>query len=76
MKQESPQSEKEFGKDLKTFEQLPLRTRELEHLQHQAEKATGQESVALDTAIREKAKQAASDLPPMDQANPSPHKES
>ena len=72
MKQESSQTEKEFGRDLKTFEQLPARTKELELLQHQAEKATGQERVALDTAIREKAKQAASDRPPMDKANSTP----
>jgi len=72
MKQEPSQTEKEFGKDMKTFEQLPLTTKELELLQHQAEKATGQARVALDTAIREKAKQAASDLPLMDEANSTP----
>ena len=72
MKQQLPQSEKEFGKDLKTFEQLPARTRELELLHHQAEKATGQESIVLDKAIHEKAKQAASDLPRTDQANSTP----
>jgi len=72
MKPRAPQSEKEFGKDMKTFEQLPLRTKELELLQHQAEKATGQARVALDTVIREKAKQAASDLPVMDKANSTP----
>ena len=69
MKQDSPPTEKEFGKDMKTFEQLPARTRELNLLQHQAEKATGPESVALNATIREKAKQAASDLPLMNKAN-------
>ena len=57
---------------MKTFEQLPLRTKELELLQHQAEKATGQESVALDAAIRDKAKQAVTDLPLTDKANSTP----
>ena len=72
MKQDSPQTEKDFGKDMKTFEQLPARTKELELLQHQAEKATGQEGVALNAEIREKAKQAASHLPLMDKANSTP----
>ncbi|MBC8001289.1 MAG: hypothetical protein H7X97_01760 [Opitutaceae bacterium] len=60
MKQESPKTEKDFGKDLKTFEQLPARLKELELLQHQAEKATGQESIVLNKVIREKARQGAS----------------
>ncbi len=69
MKQEAPQTEKEFGRDMQTFEQLPARTKELNLLQHRAEKATGQESVTLNAAIREKAKQVASNLPVMNQAN-------
>jgi hypothetical protein len=44
----------------------------LELLQHQAEKAPGQESIALGTAIREKAKQAVTDLPLTDKANSTP----
>ena len=60
------------GTILKTFKELPARTKELELLQHQAEKGTGREGGALDTAIREKAKQAASDRPPMDKANSTP----
>ena len=60
------------GKILKTFKELPARTQELELLQHQAEKATGQESVALDKAIREKARLAASDRPLMDKASSTP----
>ena len=72
MKPRAPQSEKEFGKDMKTFEQLPARTKDLELLRHQAEKATGREGGALDTAIREKAKQAASDRPLMDKASSTP----
>ncbi len=69
MKKNSPPTEKDFGRDMKTFEQLPARIKELELLQLQAEKATGQESVALNAAIREKAKQAASDVPLVDKAN-------
>jgi len=72
MNQDSPETEKDFGEDLKTFEELPARTKELELLQHQAEKATGEASVALNAAIREKAKQAASDLPLIDKANSTP----
>jgi hypothetical protein len=46
--------EKDFGKDLKTFEQLPAKTKELDLLKDQAEKATGREGVALAEKIREK----------------------
>jgi Predicted membrane protein (DUF2238) len=56
MKQELPQPEKEFGEDLKTFEELPARIKELALLQHQAEKATGPASVVLNKVIREKAR--------------------
>ena len=72
MKQDSPQTEKDFGRDMRTFELLPARTKELELLQQQAEKATGQEGLDLNAVIREKAKQAASDVPPMDKANSIP----
>ena len=72
MKKAASLREKEFGKDLKTFEQFPARTKKLELLQHQAEKTIGQESVALDAAIREKAKQAVTDLPLTDKANSTP----
>ena len=72
MKQDPPQTEKEFGRDMGTFERLPARTKELELLQHQAEKATGQEGLALNAAIREKARQAASDVPLMDKAKSIP----
>ena len=60
MKQESPESEPDFGKDLKSFEKLPAKTKELVILQHHAEKATGQENITLHKTIREKAKQGAS----------------
>ena len=57
MKPEPQKTEKDFGKDLKAFEQLPANTKELEILKDQAEKATGQESVALNKMIRDKSKQ-------------------
>jgi hypothetical protein len=62
MKPEPPETEKDFGKALKRFEQLPAKTKELELLKDQAEKATGQESVALNKKIRDKSKQEASRL--------------
>lgn len=55
MKPRPPQPEKEFGKDMKTFEQIPAKTKELLLLQQQAEKATGPAAVVLDKVIREKA---------------------
>jgi hypothetical protein len=42
MKPEPPETEKGFGKALKTFGQLPAETKELELLKEQAVKATGQ----------------------------------
>ena len=57
MKPVPSETEKDHGKDLKTFEQLPAKTKELELLQHQAEKSTGQESVVLHKMIREKSRQ-------------------
>ena len=56
MNPEPPMPEKNFGQDLKTFEQLPAKTKELELLKDQAEKATGEESAALNKLIRDKAK--------------------
>ena len=41
---------------MKTFEQLPAKTKELELLKDQAEKSTGQESAALNKKIRDKSK--------------------
>jgi len=54
MKPEPPATENDFGKDMKTFEQLPAKTKELELLKDQAEKSTGQESVDLHKIIRDK----------------------
>ena len=56
MNPEPPKIEKDFGKDLKTFEQLPTKNKELELLKDQAEKATGQESADLNKMIRDKSK--------------------
>jgi len=57
MKHTPPEAEKKLGKDLETFAQLPVKTKELEELQQQAEKATGAEHAALHKIIRDKAKQ-------------------
>jgi hypothetical protein len=54
MNPEPPPVEKDFTKDLKTFEQLPAKSKELELLKDQAEKATGRESVILNKMIRDK----------------------
>ena len=56
MKPAPPAAEKKLGTDLQTFEQLPTKTKELELLQDQAEKATGPEHAALHRAIRDKSK--------------------
>lgn len=56
MKPAPPETEKDFGQDLKKFEQLPAKTKELELLKDQAEKSTGQESLALHKMIRDKSK--------------------
>ncbi|MFZ2280457.1 MAG: hypothetical protein WAW39_21850 [Prosthecobacter sp.] len=54
MKPEPPAAEKKLGTDLKTFEQLPAKTKELELLQDQAEKTAGPEHTALHQKIRDK----------------------
>ena len=54
MKPEPQETEKDLGKDLKAFEQLPGKTKELLLLNDQAEKATGKESAALHKMIRDK----------------------
>ena len=56
MKTRVRETEKDLGKDLKTFDHLPSKTKELEILQHQAEKSTGQENLALHKLIKEKSK--------------------
>ena len=50
------ETEKNFTEDLKTFEKLPVKTKELHVLTEQAEKATGEENADLHKEIREKSK--------------------
>lgn len=59
MKPEPQKPEKDIGKDLKTFEQLPATAKESEILKDQAEKATGQEKVDLHKMTRDKSKESA-----------------
>ena len=56
MKPKPSETKKDLSKDLKTFEQLPAKTKELELLKDQAEKETGRESVDLNKRIRDKSK--------------------
>lgn len=60
MKPEPPATEQDFGKDLKTFERLPAKTKELLLLQDQMEKSTGQENNDLNKVIRDKSKEKGS----------------
>ena len=57
MKSLPPKTEKDLGKDLMTHARVPAKTKELELLQHQVEKATGKEAIALNKIIAEKYKQ-------------------
>ncbi|MEO6993623.1 MAG: hypothetical protein ABI273_08335 [Lacunisphaera sp.] len=57
MKPEPQEIKKDAGKDLKTFTQLPAKTKELLILEDQEGKATGQERVALNNTIREESKE-------------------
>ena len=54
MKPAAPAAENDFGMDLKTFERLPAKTRELQLLKDQAEKTTGKESAAVNKLIRDR----------------------
>lgn len=56
MKPHPTETEKDPGQDLKTHEALPAKTKELELLQHQADKATGTEIITLHKIIAEKSK--------------------
>lgn len=56
MKPDPKDIEKNFKEDLKTFEKLPIKTRELHILTEQAEKATGRVNADLQQEIREKSK--------------------
>jgi hypothetical protein len=63
MKPEPPTTEHDFGKDLKTFEHLPVKTKELLLLQDQMEKSTGQENNDLNKVIRDKSQRGAPSKP-------------
>jgi hypothetical protein len=56
MKPETQETEKNFSEDLKTFEQLPLKTQELHLLTDDAEKATGKKRAVIDRLIQKKSK--------------------
>jgi len=55
MKPEPKPGAEAFAKSLEAFDRLPAKAKELEILRDRAEKSTGPESVALNTAIRKKA---------------------
>ncbi len=52
-----PATEKDFTRDLKTFEHLAPKVQEVELLKDQAEKTTGPEATALQQKIRDKTKE-------------------
>ena len=56
MKTKQPHPEKNFGKDLKTFEQLPDETKELLVLSDQVEKSSGPGKLALQKLAQGKSK--------------------
>ena len=56
MKPEPQETEKKLSEDLKTFDQLPVKTKELHILTDQAEKATGNERAVLQRLIQKKSK--------------------
>jgi len=51
-------TEKDFGRDLATFERLPEKTKELLKLKQQAEHATGPEQIVIARQIAEKARKS------------------
>lgn len=57
MKPNPNESEKKLSKDLKAFEELPEKTKELQLLADQAEKETGKRRAALDQVIETKSEQ-------------------
>ncbi len=76
MNQEPVQPDKEFGKDLRTFEKLPTKTKELSLLQQEAEKTIGPVSVAINKVIQEKAGLNSSQNPAANIANSTPAQKS
>lgn len=56
MNSEPPKTKEDSDRDLKTFEDLPAKTKELVVLKDQAEKTTGMERAVVDKLIGEKSK--------------------
>jgi hypothetical protein len=54
MKPKPQETDKNLSKDLKTFEKLPAKTKDLLLLGNRAEKASGKERAALDRLIKPK----------------------
>jgi hypothetical protein len=73
MKPESRETEKDFGKDLKMFAQLPANTGEVKPFKERAVKSTGQESTDLNKMIRDKSKLGPRRLKPSSQTRGQPN---
>jgi|694.fasta_scaffold63765_5 hypothetical protein len=58
MKKKPHEKDKNLGRDLDTFDHIPVNTRELHVLTDQAEKSVGGERADLDRLILKKSKQA------------------
>lgn len=56
MNSEPPKTKEDSDRDLKTFEDLPAKTKELVVLKDQSEKTTGKERAVTDRLIVEKSK--------------------
>lgn len=56
MESTPPETEKSLGKDVKTFERLPVKTKELLILMDQAEKTIGKKNAAIHIKIQKKSK--------------------
>jgi hypothetical protein len=54
MNSEPQKTKKDSDRDLRTFEELPAKTKELVVLKDDAEKATGKERAIMDQTIQEK----------------------
>lgn len=51
-------TEKDLGRDLATFEQLPMRTKELLELKGQAERATGPKQSVISKQLKQKSRKS------------------
>ena len=57
MKPQPTEPEKQLGKDLKAFDKLPKKTKDLQLLAGRAEKETGSDRAKLDRLIQTKSNQ-------------------